>query len=150
MPDPVPFAAALREHSDPLGCHVHLNYGVQANPKEKGGSKDDNVYNSADACKVAKRYAEAKHILESSQVEVQVDVELWLDYDLKSLYGPRTPAFFEAEKLVIKHVSPTLDVYVDRSGLYMNHSTVLCVPHGRLPEGEDEDFGYAQPRCLFH
>ena len=39
VPDPVPFAAALREHSDPLGCHVHLNYGVQANPKEKGGSK---------------------------------------------------------------------------------------------------------------
>lgn len=144
VPEPVPFAAALREHSDPLGCHVHLNYGVQANPKEKGGSKDDNVYNSADACKVAKRYAEAKHILESSQVEVQVDVELWLDYEPDALYGPRTPAFFEAEKLVIKHVSPTLDVYVDRSGLYMNHSTVLCVPHGRLPEGEDEDFGYAR------
>ena len=141
--DPVPFVTTLREASDPLGCHLYLNYGAQVSPKEKGGSKDDNIHHSPDACTSPQRYAEAKHINTEADITLEVNETFWLDYVPSALYGPRVPELFASQKLVIMCISQgRVPVWLDGSGLFMNHSVVLGVPHAALPSRFAKTFGF--------
>lgn len=144
VPNPVPFASLLRGISSQLGSHLYLNYGAQVNPKEKGGSKSDFIFASEDGLMNPKPYSEAKHLKKGGWM-LETESTLIVDYQAEKLYGPRVSEFFESEKLVFMEISSEFPpLWSDDTGLYLNHSVVIGVPHAALPQKFAKDFGFTQ------
>lgn len=142
VPEPAEFATKLIQISKKLGEHMYLNYGAQVNPKKKGGTKNDFLFENEDECLNPKRYTEAKYLVKES-TELQWSEEFVLDYQPGNLYGPRVTEFFENEKIVFMEISSGFPPnWFDSSGVFLNHSVVIGMPHASLPTNFRKDFGF--------
>jgi hypothetical protein len=131
------------EISDLLGNHVQINYGAQVSSKEKGGKKKEYyIREKKSDCSSPKKYTEAKH-MDFDTNPITINKSFWLEYKPDELYGPRTPEFFEQDKLVFQELCQDFPKhFVDQDHWYYNHSVVIGVLHGTLKPESNNDFGF--------
>jgi hypothetical protein len=120
-----------------------INYGAQISSKEKGGFKRAEHLSKRKADMVA-----AKRFYEGSNMRpygMRWD-GMYVDMGRRDeMYGPRTPAFFENDKLSVRHISGDADTFVawvDEERYYTDHGVIHAVPWHALKGEKDGEAAY--------
>lgn len=110
-----------------------INYGAQISSKEKGGFKRARYLAKSDV-----GMADPKRFYEGSNMR-PFGMTWGGDYvDMgkrTEMYGPRTPGFFENDKLSVRHISGDYDSFVgwvDEDHYYTDHGVIHAVPWNAL------------------
>lgn len=122
----------IDSQSSRVGNYFYVNYGAQVSSKEKGRFGKSEVVGK-------KSKGNAKEFYEGKDVHRwQLKYRgLWLDYRKDEIYGPRFPALFENNKIVIRKVSDRghiLAATLDSSKRYTDDGNVLAVPYSCLKD----------------
>lgn len=120
----------IESTSDKIGNFFYVNYGAQVSSKEKGGFGKKDVVSKKSKGN-AKRYYEGKDIKRWKLA----NRDMWLDYKVDEMYGPRDPKLFEQNKIAIRMVSDKghkIAATLDTTKKYSNHSVVLIAPYEPL------------------
>jgi hypothetical protein len=113
-----------------IGNFFYVNYGAQVSSKKQGGYKKNEVVTSNKKGN-AKKFYEGKDV-QRWHLRYR---DLWLDYRVKDMYGPRDPKLFEQDKIAIRKVSDKNHVIAatfDETKMYTDDGVVLIVPYSTL------------------
>lgn len=120
----------LEKKSEKIGNYFYVNYGVQVSSKEKGKFGKKEVVGKIPNGN-SKPFYEGKDV-QRWHLRYR---DLWLDYRLNELYGPRTPELFENEKIVIRKVSNKghkISGTLDISKKYTDDGNVIIIPYQKI------------------
>lgn len=120
----------IEAQSARLGNYFYVNYGAQL------ASKDQGVFRKRDLLSSTPK-GNAKSFYDGK------DLQRWsiswhsryVDYRKNRLYGPRTEALFEVDKIAIRNITDTGHVIagtLDATGMYCDHTVVLAVPYSAV------------------
>jgi|GEM_PF-5749259 len=130
----------LKKRAVAMGSVCLISYGAQISSKKKGAFGRDQFL-SKDPARMAKpkRFYEGSDMRPFGMTWDGTYVDMGHS---EEMYGPRTPQFFAAPKLSIRHISGDSDTFVtwvDEDGYYTDHGVIHAVPYCALSQDAPYD-----------
>jgi hypothetical protein len=120
----------LREHAIEFKEICRISYGAQISSKEKGAfGRDRYLARGDDGMTDPKKFYEGSNMRPFGMAYDGYYVDM---AHRAEMYGPRTPGFFENDKLSVRHISGDFDsfvAWVDEEHYYTDHGVIHAVPY---------------------
>jgi len=118
----------LRSQSVELGDVCYVTFGLRSCARGKGQGGKDRLITRDPLAGDAKPYLEGRDIARYRKVPTG----RFIRYEPAQMYSPRSPALFEAEKIISQTMLSKMRLVAtyDEEGFYVEQSLLCVIPHG--------------------